>query len=90
MACGLAVVSFDCPSGPRNIIRNGVDGMLVPALSVEALAEAMGSLMADEAQRRTLGSRAAEIVQRFSPEKIMPMWEELVLSRLPQNTCESC
>ena len=90
MASGLAVVSFDCPSGPRNIIRNGVDGMLVPALSVEALAEAMGSLMADEAQRRTLGSRAAEIVQRFSPEKIMPMWEELVLSRLPQNTCESC
>lgn len=79
MACGLAAVSFDCPGGPRNIIRDGIDGVLVAAENVTAMAASLDRLMGDEAERNRLSIRAKEVVKRFDAEKIMAMWERLVL-----------
>jgi glycosyltransferase involved in cell wall biosynthesis len=84
MACGLPCVSFECESGPREILRHGVDGLLVPPGDIEALSQAMAELAASPEKRQQLGSQARSIADRFSEDRIMREWEDLVV-RLTSN-----
>ncbi len=77
MGAGLPVVSFDCPTGPRDIVREGVDGHVVPDGDVQALADALSGLMADPARRRAYGAAAVEGAARFDIAKIAARWEAL-------------
>lgn len=77
MAHGLPAVATNC-SGSSDIVRDKIDGLLVPVGDRNALAQALGRLMSDEAERKRLGKKAEEIVQRFSYEKVMRLWEEVV------------
>jgi glycosyltransferase involved in cell wall biosynthesis len=78
MACGLPVISFNCPSGPAEIVRDGVDGRLLPAEDVDALAAAISELAADEPRRRALGTAAALVASRFSVASIAARWERVL------------
>jgi glycosyltransferase involved in cell wall biosynthesis len=81
MATGLPVVSFDCKFGPGDIIRNTIDGMLVPTGDVDALVAALDRLMSDEALRTRLGAEAVSIVERFSLANVAAQWEALLKAR---------
>lgn len=78
MASGVCPVSFDCDTGPREIIREGVDGILVrPVSDAEALAQALTSVMQDDCLRQRYAQQAPEVIERFSMEKIGQVWESL-------------
>ena len=85
MAHGCAVIGTDCNTGPRDIIRDGEDGLLVPQDDAAALAAGLDRLLGDEALRHRLASRAGEVCERFSPERIRGMWWSLFdeLKRCP-------
>ncbi|WP_406305082.1 glycosyltransferase family 4 protein [Streptomyces sp. NBC_00885] len=77
MRCGLPVVSTDCDYGPREIIEDGVDGLLVPVGDVEAIADALLKLIDDEELRRRMGAAALRNAHRFAPGPVAKQYEEL-------------
>lgn len=82
MACGVPCVSFDSPFGPRNIIKNGEDGILVEYLNSQALADNICKVIEDEQLRKQLGEKAKQNIQRFSQDAIMKQWTDLFESLL--------
>lgn len=78
MAAGIPVISTDCESGPGDIVRSGIDGILVPVSHIPAMANAIAAVVADGARRRAMGIRALEIVDRFGPKTILAKWSEVL------------
>lgn len=77
MAYGLPAVSVDCETGPKDILRDKVDGLLVPQHDGAALVDALGQVMADESLRRRYAGKAVEVQARFSVEKVTGQWAAL-------------
>jgi glycosyltransferase involved in cell wall biosynthesis len=75
MAMGAPVISSDCESGPSDIIRDRVNGRLVPVEDVAALASVMDELIRDKPERERLGRAAMSIRDDYAMETIMPRWE---------------
>ncbi len=82
MAAGLPVIATDCPTGPREIIQDGENGLLVPPENSRALAGAMARLMADRPLRDRLGATASDITSRFGLAQIASHWEATLTEAL--------
>jgi glycosyltransferase involved in cell wall biosynthesis len=78
MMCGLPAVAFDCPTGPRDLIDHGKDGLLVAHLDVAALAAGIIELIEDPARRKALGAAAYAKAQQYSTPALAQRWEELL------------
>jgi len=78
MALGLPCVSVDCPSGPREITRDGRDAVLVPLNDEEAIEQALADLMGNPQARAELGERGARSVrERYGLEQVLEHWNGL-------------
>jgi GalNAc-alpha-(1->4)-GalNAc-alpha-(1->3)-diNAcBac-PP-undecaprenol alpha-1,4-N-acetyl-D-galactosaminyltransferase len=79
MAHGLPAVSFDCLAGPRDIIREGLDGCLVaPYAGPSGLSDAMEGLMQHDSQRQGMAEAAKAVRSRFSLEYISAQWDQVL------------
>jgi len=79
-AFGVPIVSFDCETGPAEVIVHGETGLLVPPLDVAALAEALVALMADPVRRVRMGAAGRDKAREFQSAPIIARWERLLQS----------
>lgn len=77
MGAGLPVVSYDFKCGPKDIIEDGVNGLVVRNGDIEGLAGGMARLMKDEELRKKMGMEARKVTERFSEEAVMAQWMKL-------------
>ncbi len=80
LACHCACISFDCPTGPSEIIQPGKSGLLVEPENIEALGTCIDELHSDEALLATFRENANASVQHLTPSKIAKEWMELLAS----------
>lgn len=91
MALGLPCISTDCPSGgPRFLIEDGKNGLLVPVGNVDAMAEAMTHILNNPIYAEQLGENAAHISQRLDPTKIYQQWEDFLISVSERKKYQKC
>lgn len=74
MSCGLPVVTFGFKCGPADIIKDGINGFVVPEGDVEALAFRMKTLMEDDSIRSGMSREAAKVTRTYSEENVMARW----------------
>ena len=76
MSCGLPIVSFDCPEGPKSLIGNGA-GILVKPESPQDLANALQKLINSYSLRETLSLRSHERSKKYSKASVIALWDNL-------------
>jgi glycosyltransferase involved in cell wall biosynthesis len=77
LTVGLPAVAFDCPTGPAEIIKDGVNGLLIPSEDVPALAEGMARMIDNPDERRAMGKAALASSDRYTIGTVKATWEKL-------------
>lgn len=80
LACGLPIVSFDCPWGPADIIKDGEDGFLVEYLNTDEAAQRVCLLIENPILRKNMGLKARINIQRYNRDVVMKQWTDLFRS----------
>ena len=79
LAAGCACISYDCPTGPEELIENGRNGLLIEVGDEGAYREGLEALLADASIRERLSTQARKDIRRFETSRILPRFEELAL-----------
>ncbi|WP_321519196.1 glycosyltransferase family 4 protein [uncultured Bacteroides sp.] len=80
MSCGLPCVSFDCPNGPKDIINDGIDGLLVENGNIDQLAEKICYMIEHPEEIKRMGAAAKVNIKRYNPDITMQKWVQLFKS----------
>lgn len=81
ISAGLPVVAFDIEGGLRDMVKDGINGFLVPYNNEFLLAEKLNFLLGDSECRLLMGQQSRRIAEQFTADKIMPQWIELFYER---------
>lgn len=83
MAMGITCISTDCPcGGPRDIIENGKNGVLIPVVDINACADAIEKCLADKEGANSIGDNALMIRDKFSRDNICREWLDYFMTVL--------
>ena len=82
ITAGLPLVSYACPCGPRDVIKDGYNGFLIDMGDRSAFASRLRALMDDVELRKKMGSNAREVAELYTPERVMERWRSLFVSLL--------
>jgi glycosyltransferase involved in cell wall biosynthesis len=77
MSFSLPCVSFDCPSGPADIIIQNKTGLLGDNGNISQLVQAISTLIENENLRNEMGTNAFDVVDQYNPDLIFKRWENL-------------
>ncbi|MCG2431690.1 glycosyltransferase family 4 protein [Aequorivita xiaoshiensis] len=77
---GLPIISYDCPNGPRNIIQNNRNGILIKDQCINEFADKLTLLIENPEVRRDFGHRAKNSVYKYSANAVMGEWNNLIKS----------
>jgi glycosyltransferase involved in cell wall biosynthesis len=77
LSAGCACISFDCNDGPRELIQNGINGMLVPPEDIDSLAKAINELAKNKKIREGLSIEAIKIRETYSDDFVFRKWKTL-------------
>ena len=86
MACGLPVVSFDCPYGPSDIITHDTDGFIAENGNTQDLAKYLSLLMEDIGLRQRFGTQGRETAKHYLAEVVVKQWDQLFTQLVTQST----
>ena len=75
MTLGLPAVSFSFKCGPKDVIENGLNGLVVPEDDIPALAKGMQTLMEDPGLLERMSAEALHISEKYTEDHIMSRWE---------------
>jgi len=89
MGYGCAVVAFDCQTGPKEIISDQIDGILVEAENIDGLAKAIDKLIRNPAKRKDMGKNAMKITQRLDFNQIEDKWEKCMKEIISRHNKEA-
>jgi glycosyltransferase involved in cell wall biosynthesis len=78
-SAGLAILSYDCPNGPRNIISDNKNGLLTALDQIDTFALKLKGLINDSYKRNYLSQNAKEDVKKFDEIAVMEKWNDLFL-----------
>ena len=84
MSCGLPCVAYNCPYGPKNIIKNGINGWLIEDGNIQQMADNISLLIENREMREKMGKNAFLTSQKYNPNHIMQKWESLFQSLVNQ------
>jgi glycosyltransferase involved in cell wall biosynthesis len=77
-SCGVPCVSFDVPTGPADLIDDGVNGYLIEPFDVKAMAKKLESLMKDEELLSNMAKKAPKGMEEFQLSGIVLQWKNLI------------
>lgn len=78
IACGLPVVSFDCPSGPAALLKNEA-GLLVDPENIQALSDAIIRMIEHPELREAYAKKGLQVALGYTPDAIYRKWQALFI-----------